>query len=118
MNAAFNGYLFKKRIDITKYCNGDERFVTLREPSSQEFLKIIDGADKGGDDGDIVMMKNLIPLVPDLIFEHNFFDAEKNEKKISNREVAEFLCSKIDLMVDLTVQYVSSLPLANGNAGK
>lgn len=118
MNSAFNGYLFKKRIDISKYCNGDERFVTLREPSSPEFLKIIEGAGKGEGDDEIVMMKNLIPILKDLIFEHNFFDAEKNEKKIPNSEVAEFLCSKIDLMVDITVQYVSSLPLAKGNVAK
>lgn len=113
MNKAFEGYLFKKKIDLTQYCNGDERFVTLREPTTPEVLVIL--KDANGEDSDMKMMGNIIPLLPALIFEHNFFDGDK---KIPNKDVAEFVQSKVDMMMDVTIQYVSALPFANGNVKK
>jgi hypothetical protein len=119
MNQAFSGYVFKKRIDLTEVCikedgTKDERFVTLREPTDDEFFKIVAGAQGDGVSEEVGMMQAFGPLLPELIFEHNFWDGDK---KISNKEVAEFIRSKTEALTTVTLEYITSIPLLT-KAGK
>lgn len=126
MNPVFNSYCKRTKIDISDWCNGDERYITLREPNVGEMKAVFrlqssakDLKEDGSNMEDIAdAMEKFGATLPLLIVEHNFYKIDKADEKIPVKDVAEFILSKFDLTSWIIESLVQSLSLVTANKGK
>lgn len=125
MNNTFNKFLWKGKIDITEYTEGEEHYITLREPNTAEMKELakmeslIKTSDEKNETENFVeATEKFADACNTLIVDHNFFTEEENPQKLPSKEVAAFLKSKIALVQYVMQEYMTSLPLVRKNAKK
>lgn len=125
MHASLNKYLWKCRIDISAYTEEDQHFVILREPNTAEFKELLKlQVDLEGDDinkqidGIYETLNSFVDLAKTLIVDHNFYEEDAEGKKLTSKDIAEFLGSKTELAQFVMGEYLNQLPLLKGSDGK
>lgn len=114
MNEAFDKYLWRCKIDITEYTDGDSHYITLRSPTTLEMktlAKIEKALHKSSAENleeVFNMMHDFIELCRVLIVDHDFF---YEGKKIPAKDVAEFMDSQINLSKAVMQEFMLNLPL-------
>lgn len=114
MNGVFNKYIWKCKVDISEFTEGDNHFVTLREPSTSEtkdLVKYQNGLskiDENNVDEVFAVIHGFTELSKVLIVDHDFYDGDK---KLPSKDVAEFLDSKVRLAKAVMKEYMANLPL-------
>lgn len=126
MNAVFESYCTRTKVDLSDWCNGEDKYIVLREPNVGEMKVIFEiqkVASNLNDDGsNMGEMADVFEKAGKhlnlLIVEHNFYDKNKCDEKIPVKDVAEFIMSKFDLMSYVMHELVKNVSLKNGSNGK
>lgn len=122
MNGTFNKFIWKCKIDISEFTEGENHFITLREPTLQEYKalgKVEEAMARMEDGTDITAsfdaMAQFAELCNTLIIDHDFLDGDK---KCASKEVAEFIAAKMDLAQAVMAEFFSKLPLLQKSGKK
>lgn len=125
MNSTFNKFLWKTKIDVSNFTEGEEHYITLREPNTAEMKEIArmqsliqNSTEEDETENIFDATDNFAEICSTLIVDHNFFTEEANPQKLPSKEVSAFLKSKIGLIQHIMAEYMTQLPLAKANAKK
>ena len=115
MNESLRRFLWKKTFDVSEWTEGETHKITMREPNTAEFKKLV-GLQKALTDdkeGELIgdVLETFVDLTATIIVDHDFYDDNDKNKKLGAKEIAEFIGSKLDLTKSLLTDYMSSLPL-------
>jgi hypothetical protein len=115
MNESLKKFLWKKSFDVSAWTEDEVHKITMREPNTAEFKKLVSlqkslTEDK---DGELIgeVLETFVELTATVIVDHDFYDSQDSNKKLASKEIAEFIGSKLDLAKSLLADYMSSLPL-------
>lgn len=114
MNGVFNKYLWKCKIDITEFTDGDSHYITLRSPTTLEMKSLVKmqnelhKVDEDNVEAVFDVMHDFNELCCTLIIDHDFCDGDK---KIPSKDVSEFLDSQIELSKAVMQEFMTNLPL-------
>lgn len=121
MNGAFDKYLWRCKVDITEYTDGDSHYITLRGPTTLEMkslLKMENALHKSSAENleeVFSVMHDFNELCGVLIVDHDFL---YEDKKIPAKDVAEFMDSQIDLSKAVMQEFMLNLPLLKKSGKK
>ncbi len=116
LNANLAKFLFKKKIDITEFCGGESHFIELREPNIAEFKEIgkLQNIGNGSDlEKTLGAAETFNNQLNTLIVNHDFYEDADTSKKLSSKEVAALVESKLDLTIFIIGEYMTALPLVS-----
>lgn len=92
-NANYNNYIRKVRInlgDVMHLEKEDEAFIELKELSTIETMQLKEAFDKG----EVELMTFFKKVLPGIILDHNFYEAEN--KRMSNEALTNLLFESIE----------------------
>lgn len=81
-----------------------EAYITLKELPTLEMLRLKEATEKSEEET-LKLFKELLPLI---ITDHNFYEDEKGEKKMSNEELSELIFDSITLTMKIVEDYTSA----------
>ncbi|MFA7109444.1 MAG: hypothetical protein WC162_09915 [Sphaerochaetaceae bacterium] len=84
--------------------SADEAYIVLKELPTIEMLKLKEASEKSENEI-LTLFKELIPLI---LIEHNFYEDEKAQKKMSNKDVTSIIFDSLDLTVKVVDEYTKA----------
>ena len=87
--------------DALNLPEGEDCFVTLREPSEMEVLKL-----KATDGGEIAGLEAFREILTSALVDHDFFDGDE---KMSNEDVIGLLYEKVETANKLIKEYTTAV---------
>lgn len=101
--AYFKNHRFVKtvKIDLSESF-GEGTFIVLREPTTDEAFKL-------RADDEVEAVKIFKELIPSLIMEHNFYEAEEGEKLLPNTEVTDIIYDAFGAFQNILKEYSDSM---------
>lgn len=112
---------WKHRIEIgAEYTNTEGSYIEVRQPNNAEWkviFRVQKVAQKGTEDADAFCdaMVDFCGLLKTVIIDHNLFDGDK---KMSAKEIADYINSDMQLTYHVLGEYFNALPLTKANGGK
>ena len=98
-------YITTEKIGLSEFFGGEDVFITIREPSKHELLKLSKSY-KSDDDTAEIMGE----LLPDLIIDHNFTN---NGKKVDSKKVVDIIESITKCWSYVYEQFYKVLPITD-----
>ena len=124
MNKNLDKYVKKAKVDLTDFL-GESHFIEVKEPSTGDlkvFFRVEKCASKISDENGMSelldAMQEIGNILPELIVDHDFFNAEKVTEKLPVKEVAGMLANKFDCLQYITQELMKLLPLPRGSVKK
>jgi len=106
------GFISSTKVDLSDFFGGEEAYIVLREPTTPEFYRLQEGAEK---DGDAVYLENFLQLMPALIVEHGF---TANSKPATNEAVAGILQERMEITMKVVEAFQGTVPLLQAKPKK
>lgn len=121
MNSSLKKFLFTTSIDVSAFTEGEKHFIKLREPDNAEYKILFDvlkALKNQENDSDLEHISEtcdacneFCKILPSLIIAHDFTEDGEPDKKLSSKDVAEFISQKLDLQIHILTEYIPTLPL-------
>lgn len=103
----YNNCVQKVKIEIGSNVGlekDDEAYIVLKELPTIEMLKLKDASEKSENEI-LILFRELLPLI---LIEHNFYEDEKAQKKMSNKDVTSIIFDSLDLTVKVVDAYTKA----------
>lgn len=82
----------------------DEAFITLKELPTLEMLRLREATEKG-DQETLMLLKDLLPVI---ITDHNFYEDENAQKKMTSKDLATLVFESLELTARIINEYTKA----------
>ena len=100
----YDACIQKVRIEVGSLVgleHDDEAYILLKELPTLQMLKLKESSEQG-ENHTLALLKELLPAI---LVDHNFYEDENAQKKMSNTEVANLIFESLDLTVKVVNEY-------------
>jgi len=102
--------IFKMRIDLDEHFEGENFFIELREPTTEETIGLSNGQDE------IVDQMKIFSIIPHCIIDHNFYQDEDEKKKMATLDVWKEIMRRPVCSTEIVEKWSNNIPLAKKRA--